>query len=34
MVSLHTLRNTLLGRDVAITYAIIVALYLLKFNPL
>lgn len=31
MVSRHTLRNTLLGRDVAIAYALIVALYLLKF---
>ena len=33
MVSRHTLRNALLGRDVAIAYALIVALYLLKFIP-
>lgn len=33
MVSRQTLRNTLLGRDVTIAYAIIVALYLLKFIP-
>jgi hypothetical protein len=33
MVSRHTLRNILLGRDVAIAYALIVALYLLKFIP-
>lgn len=33
MVSRRTLRNALLGRDVAIAYAIIVALYLLKFIP-
>jgi hypothetical protein len=31
MVSRHTLQNALLGRDVAIAYALIVALYLLKF---
>ena len=33
MVSRHTLRNALLGRDVAVAYAIIAALYLLKFVP-
>jgi len=33
MVSRRTLRNALLGRDVAIAYAIIVTLYLLKFVP-
>ncbi|UPV76893.1 hypothetical protein M0R89_20725 (plasmid) [Halorussus limi] len=33
MVSRHTLRNTFLGRDVAIAYAIIVGLYFLKFIP-
>jgi hypothetical protein len=33
MVSRHTLRNALIGRDVAIAYAIVVALYLLKFVP-
>lgn len=33
MGSRHTLRNALLGRDVAIAYAIIVTLYLLKFVP-
>lgn len=31
MVSRPTLRNALLGRDVAIAYALIVGLYLLKF---
>lgn len=31
MVSRQTLRNALLGRDVAIAYALLVALYLLKF---
>lgn len=33
MGSRRTLRNALLGRDVAIAYAIIVTLYLLKFVP-
>jgi hypothetical protein len=33
MVSRRTLRNALLGRDVAIAYAVIVVLYLLKFVP-
>ncbi len=33
MVSPRTLRKTLLGGDVAVAYAILVALYLLKFVP-
>jgi hypothetical protein len=33
MISRRTLRKALLGRDVAIAYAIIVTLYLLKFVP-
>ncbi|MDG5777396.1 hypothetical protein VB779_21215 [Haloarculaceae archaeon H-GB11] len=33
MVSRHTLRKSLLGRDVAIAYAMLVVLYLLKFVP-
>lgn len=33
MVSRYTPRNALLGRDVATAYAIIVALYVLKFVP-
>lgn len=33
MVSHHTLRKFLLGRDVAIAYTILVALYLLNFIP-
>jgi hypothetical protein len=33
MLSRGTLRNALFGRDVVIAYAIIVALYLLKFIP-
>ncbi len=33
MVSRRTLRNALFGRDVAIAYAILVALYLLKSVP-
>jgi hypothetical protein len=33
MASRHALRKSLLGRDVAIAYAVIVALYLLKFIP-
>lgn len=33
MVSRRTLRNALLGRDVAIAYAVVVVLYLLKFVP-
>jgi hypothetical protein len=33
VVSRHTLRKVLLGRDIAIAYTILVALYLLKFIP-
>jgi len=33
MVSRHTLRKSLLSRDVAVAYTILVALYLLKFIP-
>jgi hypothetical protein len=33
MVSRHTLRRSLLGSDVAIAYAILVVMYLLKFVP-
>ncbi|WP_435097204.1 hypothetical protein [Halorubrum sp. N11] len=33
MVPRQTLRKILLGRDVAVAYAILVALYLLKFIP-
>lgn len=33
MVSSHRIRNALIGWDVAVTYAMIVTLYLLKFVP-
>ncbi|MFB6160306.1 MAG: hypothetical protein ABEJ61_03915 [Haloferacaceae archaeon] len=33
MVPRRTLRKALLGRDVAVAYAVVVALYLLKFVP-